>query len=416
MPPLKVKALFIKGFLVVLALSLFLNRFNTDRQQFLTSLVQQQSSVIYSLCSSNDNDSTGIFTTTNSNQTTTDYPDKTTTTTTTKAKATTKTMSVLEEIHKLSGGSNEDMDTLNCTKPLVPFQNRLVLPAAGSNDTRSEQQPLIPRILHVSMKSRCLPRDLSRTMERWKTQLPNHSIFFHDDDAVQKLLQEEWPEFPGLHRALQCILSKGAMLIDVWRVLVLWKYGGIYTDIDIWPEDTFTEDVIPANVSAFFFHDPFNRPSQWFMALEPRHPIMYESMMIILHNIMDIRNLRKPSVVQVTGPGAVKNGYAAFFPHMWQEGVDAVFQNNQFMIGKYGKVVYKLFNGQYHIGEHLYVTNKKDYHHIVPFNETLNVTRKERIEMESGVFHWQKVEHHLAKERVIPKISCRKYLELLDKK
>jgi hypothetical protein len=35
-------------------------------------------------------------------------------------------------------------------------------------------------------KSRCMPRDLLRTLQRWETQLPQHSIFFHDDDAVVK--------------------------------------------------------------------------------------------------------------------------------------------------------------------------------------------------------------------------------------
>jgi mannosyltransferase OCH1-like enzyme len=114
---------------------------------------------------------------------------------------------------------------------------------------------MIPKIMHFSMQSRCVPRDLLRTLNRWETQLPEHSIFFHDDDAVDRLLSMDWSEFPGFHEGMKCVLYRGAMTIDIWRVLMLWKYGGLYSDIDNWPEDMFTESLIPGNVSAWFLTD-----------------------------------------------------------------------------------------------------------------------------------------------------------------
>jgi mannosyltransferase OCH1-like enzyme len=92
-------------------------------------------------------------------------------------------------------------------------------------------------------------------MDKWKQTLPNYSIFFHDDEAVAKLIDQEWPGFPDLRRAMRCVLYKGAMRIDVWRVLVLYKYGGVYTDIDNWPLDAFKESTIRNDLSAFFFRD-----------------------------------------------------------------------------------------------------------------------------------------------------------------
>lgn len=246
---------------------------------------------------------------------------------------------ILEELDALSGGP--DALNLVCPYPLVPFQNRIV----KSNDTISTER-IIPKVLHVSMKSRCLPQDLARIMDRWKLRFRNYSIFFHDDNAVQRLITgEEWPEFPGFHRAMKCVLLKGAMVIDIWRVLLLWKYGGVYTDIDNWPEDAFTEDVIPANLTAFFFSDPNNRPSQWFMALEPRYPIMYESMLHVIHHIFEMGNLRQPQLVQVTGPFAIRMGYAVFLSRLRKDGMEAVFQNNKVLTGTASKTVYKSSNG-----------------------------------------------------------------------
>lgn len=323
-----------------------------------------------------------------------------------------KEIDIFYELHQISGALEDK--NLQCPPPLVKFQNRLVQKTTNNKTISSER--LIPKIIHVSMKSRCLPQDLAKTLTRWMTQLPNYSIFFHDDKAVEKFIGQEWPEFPNLHRAMKCVFFNGAMTIDIWRVLILWKYGGVYTDIDNWPEDNFTEDVIPSNVSAFFFPDIYNRPSQWFMALEPRHPIMYDSMLTIIHNIFNIFNLRRPHVVKVTGPKAVKEGYTMFLPHLWLNGSDAVLQNDKIIIGKFGKAVLKLWNGHYGKVKNTYVTMKKGYNDIVPYNETLNVTRKERIEMQSGVLHWQKEIRDVAKAGTVPRQSCKKYLELLDRK
>ena len=149
---------------------------------------------------------------------------------------------------ELAGSSTRNLD---CPPPLVPFYDKVLDEAKSENGTIRN----IPRIVHVSMKSRCLPQDLAKSMDLWQEALPNYSIFFHDDDAVDRLIEEDWPEFPHLQLALNCVKFKGAMKIDVWRILVLYRYGGIYTDIDNWPTSKFHEDIIEPEYSAFFFSD-----------------------------------------------------------------------------------------------------------------------------------------------------------------
>merc|ERR1719230_1259659 len=137
------------------------------------------------------------------------------------------------------------------------------------NTDSQGSERLIPKIMHMSYNDRCLPQDLYQFVKRWEKALPEHSIFLHDDEAVQRLFKySSYPEFPMLHKILKCVLYKGAMSIDVWRILVLWLYGGVYTDIDNAPGDEFDEHTIPSDVSAFYFSDVYNRPSQWFMATE----------------------------------------------------------------------------------------------------------------------------------------------------
>jgi len=293
----------------------------------------------------------------------------------------------LHELDMLSGGYSSKY--IKCPPPLIPFHNQIVRANQTHNSTSSEYDMKIPKILHVSMKSRCLPRDLARSMDKWKQTLPNYSIFFHDDEAVAKLIDQEWPGFPDLRRAMRCVLYKGAMRIDVWRVLVLYKYGGVYTDIDNWPLDAFKESTIRNDLSAFFFRDGRDRPSQWFMALESHHPMMHLAMTQIVSNIMDMKSMRRPRIVEVTGPVAVKVAYHNFLaPTCCNEStaLELVFANDIVMTGILGKQLIKISRDNF-------LFPKYQYNELVPYNATLNVTRQERIEMDSGTRHWEKISY-----------------------
>ena len=323
---------------------------------------------------------------------------------------------IYDQIREVSGDSNSTAmaaGALECPPPLVYFRDKVVRPSITPNITYNNGTRLIPQILHVSMKSRCLPRDLAMYMDHWKEQFPNYSIFFHDDDAVQRLLQEDWPEFPDIHRAMHCVKYKGAMVVDVWRVLILYKYGGVYSDIDNWPLEPFTEAVIEPTISAFFLSDAYNRPSQWFMAAEPRHPMMYMAMNIILHNLMQLANIAQPKVVFVTGPHAFRNGYVQFLmtPNNIENKVEIFAEGLQ--LGYYGKTIRKVSKNE----SENFMISKYKYDEVVPYNATLNMTRYDRIKRESGTIHWTKDIYFNKKKGEMLKnnLSCKAYLENLDR-
>jgi hypothetical protein len=73
----------------------------------------------------------------------------------------------------------------------------------------------IPKIVHVTSKTRCMPPILQQNLERWK--FPDHNFYLHDDDAVERLLfQTYWPQFPHLNLLRPCMIS-GAAMADLWR-------------------------------------------------------------------------------------------------------------------------------------------------------------------------------------------------------
>jgi mannosyltransferase OCH1-like enzyme len=172
------------------------------------------------------------------------------------------------------------------------------------NHTRqSQSQRKIPRIVHTTSKSRCMPTAFIDNLRPWQN-LADHSFFFHDDDAVDRLLQLDWPEFPQLRKALQCSIS-GAAKADLWRALVLWEYGGIYTDVDNAPK-AFNATTILASDDAFFVVENMGIPSQFFFAASPRHPLVYLLVTAIMHRLYDLPDFYNQYVPYVTGPGALK--------------------------------------------------------------------------------------------------------------
>lgn len=235
------------------------------------------------------------------------------------------------ELHRLTEGREGTgylrYNESECAPPKKYYHNRIVLPRNGTERDADERR-LIPKILHLSFVSRCLPQDVDMYVKRWEDKLPDHSIVFHDDHAVHDLLYSskymtEWSrDFPWLATAMKCVLNKGAMLIDVWRLVVLWRFGGIYADIDTWPEDDFDvekyyPDADVGRVSAFFFSDVPRRPTQWFMAMEERHPIAYLGIETVVDNILNMpyEQVKSPPLIKVTGPKAVSNAYSKFLNH-----------------------------------------------------------------------------------------------------
>jgi hypothetical protein len=127
----------------------------------------------------------------------------------------------------------------------------------------------IPRIVHQTSRSRCLTAKVYGVVEGWDLG-DDWARYFHDDEAMDRLFQQDWPEFPHLKMLLKCIDASGTLKADIWRYLVLWEYGGIYADVDTKPKKL-NGTTITAEDDGFFTVEQYHLLSQYFMATSPRH-------------------------------------------------------------------------------------------------------------------------------------------------
>ncbi|CAB9503220.1 glycosyltransferase [Seminavis robusta] len=304
----------------------------------------------------------------------------------------------------------------NCTWPFVLIDDRILLQQDQDNANKEETDQFdawsyqhnkrkIPRILHLTWihddphhgpnKGRCLHHLQAVSIQRWKKLFPNYSIFYHDDYSVAKMMQQEfWPEFPELAKVLQCVKMRNAMLIDIWRQLVLYRFGGLYVDLDEIPTEQFTEDLIPQHVDFFSFSDDNTRPSQWCFATSPGHPATYHSMLTIFQRLLEMPDISRPKLVLMTGPEALKNGYSHTFPSKdrYNEGMHYGIFNATGIKYTRKKAAVCLVN------------NRND---PFPYNATHNWTVAKQYEADLGAVHWTKAGSHLVDQG---RGSCQQHL------
>jgi mannosyltransferase OCH1-like enzyme len=147
----------------------------------------------------------------------------------------------------------------------------------------------IPKIVHLTSKTRCVTKAFADNIRSWHFE--GYSIFLHDDSAVARLLRRDWPEFPLLKDAVNCITSGGGFA-DIWRYLIIWEYGGIYTDIDNIPGPWLGNgSIIHSTDDAFFEIEAAKLPSQYFFASSPHHPAMYMAVQNAIQRLFTEQNI-----------------------------------------------------------------------------------------------------------------------------
>ena len=201
------------------------------------------------------------------------------------------------------------------------------------NDTIDEaslQQELndrkIPKIVHITSRTRCVTNPFRLAIDRWR--FPGHSLLFHNEAAVDRLLLDKsWPEFPSLSLATHCFLS-GAAKADLWRLLVLWEYGGIYTDFDNTPE-RFDGETLQPDDEGFFVVERSKIPSQYFMAFRPRHPFLYFAIHEVILRLLSHGDVNHQYVPIVTGPGPVRDALRSYLGKRHLPGADESMSDYQ---------------------------------------------------------------------------------------
>ena len=183
----------------------------------------------------------------------------------------------------------------------------------------------IPFIIHQTAHSRCLTTNFERASRDWITAIsPQYwSYYLHDDDAVEGLLSIKFPEFPYLQPIVDndCLGSTTSK-VYLWRYLVLWMYGGLYIDINLFPIKFNQTTIRPDDDGIFFFTKIASKTattaaegqqlSTKFMAISPRHPLMYYAIEQALAAVLESNNVESLDPDEVFGEANIHKALMEF--------------------------------------------------------------------------------------------------------
>jgi len=114
----------------------------------------------------------------------------------------------------------------------------------------------IPKVLYLCYKTKDIP---SYIIQNWKKIYPDFEVKLYDNNDCIQFLNKEYGQ---LYIDIFNYLKDGPIKADFWRICILYKYGGIYSDIDnepLVPLDAFLEPNINfATCSSYFDSMNFN--------------------------------------------------------------------------------------------------------------------------------------------------------------
>jgi mannosyltransferase OCH1-like enzyme len=88
---------------------------------------------------------------------------------------------------------------------------------------------VFPKIIHQTWKDEKVPAFLAPCQESWKRLNPSWEYRLWTDADNDALVRDEFPSLLDLYRSLPRAIHRA----DFARVLYLWRFGGLYVDLDI---------------------------------------------------------------------------------------------------------------------------------------------------------------------------------------
>ena len=211
---------------------------------------------------------------------------------------------------------------------LLPHQrfqlaNSTAKPAGSAkimNNNRRPSARLVPKIIWQTNYTNRVSLPI-KTAWCWNRLLSrSYKYRFHSTAERLAFVKQN---FPGKPTELYSRLTIGAAQADVWRLMVLYKHGGVYMDIDshfVWPLDRFIE----AGTSEIFLRYKSKDATNYFIASAPANPNIKALLDEVLYRI---ENSQSNNVYDITGPSVFQD-VLANKSHTWRLAQHTCLQGN----------------------------------------------------------------------------------------
>jgi len=143
-----------------------------------------------------------------------------------------------------------------------------------------------------------------------------NNILFTELKELDDFVNQNYSgEIVDCYNKLNILVAK----IDFWRYLYLYKFGGIYIDMDSTIKKNINDLIREDDQAIITMENNFGRYVQWCLIFKKNHPILKNTIDVIVKNI---KENSKKCVTELTGPVAFAEGINKTHIELFDEEID----------------------------------------------------------------------------------------------
>jgi mannosyltransferase OCH1-like enzyme len=202
---------------------------------------------------------------------------------------------------------------------------------------------MIEKNIFQSWCTKKLPPLLEQKINFFRNLNPEYTYHLYDDDEMDQFVNEHYPgEIADCYNKLNIIVAK----VDFWRYLILYKYGGVYLDMDSSIEQPLKE-LIKDEDEAIITAE--NNPAmyvQWALIFSKQHPILKQTIVFIIDNIK--KNSFPNDIHKMTGPTVYSKAINAIHENLFHKIINhSQIKPHTDVTYKYSTISYRLYGIDY---------------------------------------------------------------------
>ena len=240
----------------------------------------------------------------------------------------------------------------------------VTMPMYSGAKILSNTTQIIPRAIWQTSKSVRVNPAQFQVMTELILKNPDYEYYLFDDDNALNFICTFYPDLALIYQ--QTI--SGAIKADIWRLAVIYKYGGVYVDIDTFLT-TPLQDMIWPNASLVSGLEPSGSLHSWLLIYAPAHPIIGTALKKLTNRLKRLSNRMKTSTTSSRATTAMREidssrvlhvsmieifrmyQCSAYSPHK-ETAVDRVLSLSQRPAGTAGLGVMQVYSGD-NLGDHV---------------------------------------------------------------
>jgi len=221
---------------------------------------------------------------------------------------------------------------------------------------------MIEKNIFQSWYTKHLDPRLKKKIINFRRMNPLYKYYLYDDKEIDEFVNKYYEgEIADCYNKLNIIVAK----VDFWRYLILYKYGGIYVDMDSSINKNLDKLIKENDQAIISVERHLNSYVQWGLIFSKEHPILKKTIDLIVENIKnnsypnDIHRMTGPTVYTKAINYVNKNIFNKIIDiKKIKRGTDITFGNNNISYRLYGIDYNDNLSYKHNLSNLLYVNKK----------------------------------------------------------